>query len=170
MAVRQIRILPDPALRRKAKRVSDIDKSIQGLVDDMVETMQVAPGVGLAANQVGVGLRIIVVQLPDEDVVVLINPEGVKRGGERLCEEGCLSVPGYQGELKRSVWVKVKGLNRHGKEVRLRGEKLLAQVLEHEIDHLDGILYVDRLENRDKLAPVEVGVGQSRKQSGDGDL
>ncbi|MFC1919512.1 peptide deformylase [Chloroflexota bacterium] len=167
MPVRQIKVVPDPILRQKAKRVSEIDDSIQKLIDDMVDTMKAAPGVGLAANQVGKALRIIVIQLPEEDVIVLVNPEIIKKGGERACQEGCLSVPGYQGELTRSVWVKIKGLNRQGEQVRIKGDELLAQVLEHEIDHLNGVLYLDRLESEDKLVPLEVeeGAMQQRLES-----
>jgi peptide deformylase len=151
MAVRAIRFLPDPVLRQKAKKVAKIDESVHELVEDMIETMRAAAGVGLAAPQVGVPLRIAVIEIPDDEVIVLINPEIVERQGECLLKEGCLSVPGYQGEIKRSVWVKVKARDRQGRRFRLKGEALLAQALEHEIDHLNGILYVDRLEGPDKL-------------------
>jgi peptide deformylase len=151
MAVRGIRVLPDPVLRQKAKKVTRIDKSVQRLIDDMIETMRAAPGVGLAAPQVGVSLRIAVIEIPGSEVMVLINPEIVKMQGERLVQEGCLSVPGYQGEIKRSVWVKAKAQDRQGRNIRLKGEDLLAQALEHEIDHLNGVLYVDRVEGSDKL-------------------
>jgi len=155
MAVLPIRILPDPALRRKAKRVRNIDGSVQRLIDDMIETMQAAPGVGLAAPQVGVQLRVIVFGLPGEEVVALLNPEVVKRSGEHLVEEGCLSIPGYQGEIKRSLSVTVKGRDRQGRQVRIRARDLLAEVLEHEIDHINGVLYIDHLESRDKLREIE---------------
>jgi peptide deformylase len=151
MAVRAIRVLPDPVLRQKAKKVTNIDKSVQRLIDDMIETMRAAPGVGLAAPQIGVPLRVIVVEVPGDEVMTLINPEIAKRHGERLVQEGCLSIPGYQGEVKRSVWVKVKAQDRQGRNIRLKGEELLAQVLEHEIDHINGVLYVDRVEGTDKL-------------------
>lgn len=155
MAVLPIRILPDPALRRKARRVRNIDGSIQRLIDDMIETMQAAPGVGLAAPQVGVQLRVIVFGLPGDEVVALLNPEVVKRSGERLVEEGCLSIPGYQGDIKRSLSVTVKGRDRQGRQVRIRARDLLAEVLEHEIDHINGVLYIDHLEGRDKLREIE---------------
>jgi len=155
MAVLPIRILPDPALRRRAKRVRNIDGSIQRLIDDMIETMQAAPGVGLAAPQVGVQLRVIVFALPGEEVVALLNPEVVKRSGERLVEEGCLSIPGYQGEIKRSLSVTVKGRDRQGRQVRIRARDLLAEIIEHEIDHINGVLYIDHLEGRDKLREIE---------------
>ncbi len=143
--------MPDPVLRQKAKRVASIDGSIQKLIDDMVETMRDASGVGLAAPQIGVSLRIVVIQLPREEVITLINPQIIKRQGEREVEEACLSVPGYQGEVKRSVTVKVKAQDRQGKEIRLKGEGLLAHALEHELDHLAGTLYTDHIENPDKL-------------------
>jgi peptide deformylase len=151
MAVRPIRFAPDPVLRQKAKKVTSIDSAIQRLVDDMIETMRAVSGVGLAAPQVGVSLRVAVIEIPGSEVIVLINPEIIKREGQRVLEEACLSVPGYKGEIKRSVWVKVKARDKHGKNVRLKGEELLAQALEHEIDHLDGTLYIDRVESPDKL-------------------
>ena len=160
MAVLPICVLPDPMLRQKAKRVTIIDRSVQRLIDDMVDTMRAAPGVGLAAPQVGVSLRIAVIEMPGEDVITLINPEIIKKQGERLITEACLSVPGYQGELKRSVWVKVKARDRQGKDIRIKGEELLAQALEHEIDHLNGVLYVDRVESPDKLQKLELDADQ----------
>ena len=155
MAVRQIRTLPDPLLKRKAKRVSSIDGSIQRLIDDMLETMPQAGGVGLAAPQIGVSLRVIVLQMPDEEPVALINPEIVKRSGEREVSEGCLSVPGFAGEIKRSLSVTVKGQDRQGKTIRLKATGLMAQALEHELDHLNGVLYVDHIESNDKLHRIE---------------
>ncbi|MBM4447408.1 MAG: peptide deformylase [Chloroflexi bacterium] len=160
MAVRVIHVLPDPVLRQKAKKVSKIDKSVQRLIDDMIETMRAASGVGLAAPQVGVPLRVAVIEVPGNEAMVLINPEIVKRKGERLLQEGCLSIPGYQGEIKRSVWVKVKAQDRQWRNIRLKGEELLAQVLEHEIDHLNGVLYIDRVEGTDKLWKLASGLGQ----------
>ena len=151
MAVLKIRTLPDPVLRRKAKRVANIDGSIQKLIDDMIDTMRAAPGVGLAAPQIGVPLRLAVIELPGEETITLINPEIIKRQGERMVEEACLSVPGYQGEIKRSVTVKVKAQDRQGREIRLKGEELLAHALEHELDHLNGTLYIDHIESPDKL-------------------
>jgi peptide deformylase len=151
MTVRDVRVLPDPVLRQKAKKVTKIDKSVQQLIDDMIETMRAAPGVGLAAPQIGVSLRVVVIELPGREVMVLINPEIVKRQGERSMLEGCLSVPGYHGEIKRSGWVKVKAQDRQGRNIRLKGEDLLAQVLEHEIDHINGVLYIDHAERSGKL-------------------
>jgi len=160
MAVLPICVLPDPMLRQKAKRVTIIDRSVQRLIDDMVDTMRAALGAGLAAPQVGVSLRLAVIEMPGEDVITLINPEIIKKQGERLITEACLSVPGYQGELKRSVWVKVKARDRQGKDIRIKGEELLAQALEHEIDHLNGVLYVDRVESPDKLQKLELDADQ----------
>lgn len=151
MATLKICVLPDPVLRQKAKRVTTIDNSIHRLIDDMVETMRAASGVGLAAPQVGVSLRIAVIEIPEEEVITLINPQIVKREGKRILKEACLSVPGYQGEINRSVMVKVKALDKQGREFRIKGENLLAQALEHEIDHLDGTLYIDHVESPDKL-------------------
>jgi peptide deformylase len=145
----------DPVLRQKAKRVSRIDKSIQRLIDDMIETMRQANGMGLAATQVGVPLRVAVLQIPDEEPMAIINPEIVKRDGEQEVTEGCLSIPGYFGELKRSASVTVKGRDRQGKMIRIKATGLMAEALEHEIDHLNGILYIDHLDSQDKLHKVE---------------
>jgi peptide deformylase len=155
MAVLQILTLPDPLLREKAKRVARIDKSVRKLIDDMIDTLHADPNrAGLAAPQVGVLLRVAVIELPEQELITLINPEIVKKEGERIVQEGCLSIPGYFGEIKRAVTVKVKAKDRDGKEFRLKAEGLLAQALEQEIEHLDGILYIDHLENQDKLFEV----------------
>ena len=159
MAILPICHLPDPVLRRKAKRVPKIDHSIQQLIDDMVETMRQVNGVGLAAPQVGIPLRLVVLQMPGEKPIAIINPEVVKRAGEREVSEGCLSVPGYGGEIKRSVSVTVKGWDRQGKAIRIKANGLMAQALEHELDHLNGTLYVDHIESQDKLYKTqEVGM------------
>jgi len=147
--------MPDPILRQKARRVKSIDKSIDKLIDEMIETMHSASGVGLAAPQVGVPLRVIVIGIPEEEELALINPQIVRRMGERLVNEGCLSIPGYFAQVHRAEQVRAKGLDRTGKEIRLRADDLLAQALEHEIDHLNGVLYVDYLESMDELQPVE---------------
>ena len=156
MAVLPILKYPDPVLCRKAKRVSRIDESLNRLIDDMIETMYQASGAGLAAPQVGVSLKIAVIGLPDEEVIVLVNPEVVKKSGERMVIEGCLSVPGYRGEIKRAEKVTVKALDRNGKAFRIKADDLLAEVLEHEIDHLNGVLYIDHLESTDKLEKIEM--------------
>jgi peptide deformylase len=152
MAVLQIRTLPDPILRQKAKRVTRIDSSVQKLIDDMIDTLRAEPNrAGLAAPQVGVLLRVAVIELPEQELITLINPEIMKKEGERIVQEGCLSVPGYFGEIKRAETVKVKARDRNGKEFRLKGEGLLAQALEQEIEHLDGVLYIDHLDSSEKL-------------------
>jgi peptide deformylase len=160
LAVREILTSEHPVLRHKAKKVKKIDASIQKLIDDMVETMEDAPGQGLAAPQIGVSLRVIVVDaLPGEDdeekekpvKLQLVNPEITESRDEVLGEEGCLSIPGYVGNVKRAKFVTIKGLNRKGKEVKFKASHNLARVLQHEIDHLDGILYTDRLEKPEDL-------------------
>jgi len=152
MAVLQIRTLPDPILRQKAKRVTRIDNSVQKLIDDMIDTLRADPNrAGVAAPQVGVLLRIAVIELPEQELITLINPEMVKKEGERIVQEGCLSIPGYFGEIKRAETVKVKAKDRHGKQFRLKAEGLLAQALEQEIEHLDGVLYIDHLESEENL-------------------
>ncbi len=157
MAVITIRTLPDTVLRQKAKKISRLDPSLRKLIDDMLETMHEAKGVGLAAPQIGVSLRLVVIRLPEDDAedIVLINPEVIKTSGERELEERCLSIPGYAGKVKRAVSVTVKARDENWKEFRIKGNELLAQALEHEIDHLSGILYVDRLESPDKLIKLE---------------
>jgi peptide deformylase len=156
MAVLPIRTVPDPILRKKTKRVSSIDKSIKKLVADMRETLHADTGrVGLAAPQVGVSLRITVIGIPEEEDLILINGEIVRRKGQRLVSEGCLSIPGYVGELYRAESVTAKGLDINGKEIRIKAEGLLSQALEHEIDHLNGTLYIDRLESTDTLRKIE---------------
>lgn len=173
MTVLPVRVLPDDkaVLRRKANKVPRLDKSIQKLIDDMIESMHAAHGVGLAAPQIGVSLRVVVFGLPEEEPFALINPEIVRRSGERRLTEGCLSVPGYRGELTRSLKVTVKGLDRSGKPVRLKAEdNLLAQALEHEIDHLNGVLYIDYLASEDALWRVgEPGGEEADDEEADND-
>jgi len=156
MAVIPIRTLPDPVLRQKAKRVRTIDGSIKKLIADMLETMHADPGrVGLAAPQIGVSLRVVVIGIPDEEDIILINPEIVRRKGERLVVEGCLSVPGYVGQINRAETVTAKGRDLSWRVIRItRAEGLLAQALEHEIDHLSGLLYVDHLKSMDELRKI----------------
>ena len=158
MAILPIRRAGDPVLREKARRVRTIDSSIHKLIEDMWETMYDAPGVGLAAPQVGVPLRVIVIDVhdPEREPIALVNPEIVKRSGERVLDEGCLSVPGFRGEITRSVKVLVKGMDPYtGKEVRIKSENdLFAEALEHEIDHVNGILYIDYLPGPEALVPL----------------
>jgi len=151
MSVLKIRTNPDPVLRRKAKKIAAIDDSVRKLIDDMVETMQEACGVGLAANQVGVPLRIVVIQVPEQEVLVMVNPVVVETKGERTVIEGCLSVPGYQAEVARAESVRIQARDRNGKLYRKRGTDLLAQAMQHEIDHLNGVLYIDYLTDKNQL-------------------
>ncbi len=164
MAILPIRVVPDPILRQKSKRVSSIDGSIHKLIGDMVETMHSVSGVGLAAPQVGIPLRVFVIGLPEEEDIALINPKIVRRRGERLVNEGCLSLPGYVGEIKRAESVTAKGRDRNGKEIRIKADGLLAQALEHEIDHLNGVLYIDQLEDMDKLRKIESAEVESQEK------
>jgi peptide deformylase len=156
VAILEILTKENPRLRIRAKRVARVDDSVRRLMDDMVETMLDAPGVGLAATQVGVPLRVIVMKV-DNQLYTLANPEVVRSSGEQIGYEGCLSVPGYIGEVARAEKVVARGLNRNGKEVRIKGEGLLARAIQHEIDHLDGILFIDKLTSLDTLKEVEVG-------------
>ena len=156
MALLSLRFVPDPVLREKAKKIRNIDKWTQRLIDDMLETMPHENGVGLAANQVGVLQKVTVIQTPEmEEPLVLINPEVVERNGEREVDEGCLSIPGYRGDLTRSETVKVRALDRNGKRYTVKADGLLAQALQHETDHLNGVLYIDHLESHDKLYKLE---------------
>lgn len=155
MAIRPILELPHPMLRQRAKKVRKIDSSVLRLAYDMIDTMQEANGVGLAANQVGVLRRVIVIQLLEEEPRIYINPEIVHREGEREVEEGCLSVPGYKGFITRSIWVKFSALDHTSMLVKLKADGLLSQALEHEIDHLNGILYIDHLESHEMLIKIE---------------
>jgi len=127
----------------------------------MIETMHQANGVGLAAPQVGVSLRVIVVQMPGEEPIALINPEIVKCAGEQEVTEGCLSVPGYYGEIKRPAEVTIKGKDRRGKAVRIKATGLMAEAIEHEIDHLNGMLYINHVESPEKLHKIEHPVTQT---------
>lgn len=136
--------------------MTKVGGSIDSLIDDMMDSMYGANGVGLAAPQIGISLRVIVIGLPEEEPFALINPEIVKRSGRRIVEEGCLSIVGYHSSVSRSVVVVTKGLDRHGKVVRIKArDNLLAHALEHEVDHIDGVLYVDRLESLDLLERVD---------------
>lgn len=152
MTVLRMRFLPEPILRQQAKKVGKVPAGMKKLVVDMVETMHDEQGVGLAANQIGSLQKVAVIQTPEmEEALVLINPEIVKQEGEREVEEGCLSIPGYRGTVKRSVSVRAKALGLDGKVIRIKADDLLAQALEHETDHLHGILYIDRLVSPDSL-------------------
>jgi peptide deformylase len=147
-----MRFLPDRVLRQQAKKIGKIPPNLKKYTEDMIETMHAADGVGLAANQVGSLQKVAVIQLPEwEEALVLVNPEIVRREGEREVEEGCLSIPGYRGMVKRSERVRARALDLNGRVIRINAEGLLAQALEHETDHLNGTLYIDRLVSRDKF-------------------
>ena len=160
MSLREIVTVPEPVLRRKAQKVSSFGSDLQKLIDDMIETMRDAPGVGLAAPQVNVPQRVIVVEFGETEeeeeeqeqkippkLFAVVNPEITRFSTEtELGPEGCLSIPGFLGEVNRSLNVTVKGLNRHGKPVKIKAEGWLARIFQHEIDHLDGVLFTDRAE------------------------
>lgn len=174
MTVLEIRTEPDPVLRRKAKKVPAITSEIRRLVDDMIETMRAAPGVGLAAVQVGVGQRVITVEYAEEPetepeegeppppppepvLYVLINPEITRSSRGKVAGiEACLSVPGFAGEVERNTEVVVKGHNVQGAPVRIKAKGWLARIFQHEIDHLNGILYVDRATKVWEIKPGEM--------------
>ena len=170
MAIREIVTLPEPVLRKKAHKVTDFGKDLQTLFDDMVETMREAPGVGLAAPQVDVPLRVIVVEYADEEkeeaptkLYMIANPEITRFSSEtEVGPEGCLSIPGFLGDVDRALEITVKGQNRQGKPVRIKAKGWLARIFQHEIDHLDGILFTDRAERvwkaeeqTSQVAPVD---------------
>ena len=157
MTIRKITEFPEKVLAETGKPVTEFGDDLAELCNDMFATMYDAEGVGLAAPQIGRSLRISVIEIPDtEDILTLINPQIVKRSGERIVEEGCLSIPGYVAEITRSQSVTVKALNRHGRPLRVRAkEDILAHALEHEMDHLNGILYIDYLESPDQLIKLE---------------
>ena len=155
MALLTMRLVPDPILRQQARRITQIPSGLAKYTLDMVETMHAEQGVGLAANQVGSLQKVAVIQLPEwEEALVLINPEIIRREGEREVEEGCLSIPGYRGMVKRSQRVRARALDLNGKQIRIKAEGLLAQALEHETDHLKGILYIDHLISRESLRKI----------------
>ena len=165
MTVLEIVTLPQAILRHKAHKVTSFGAEFQTLVDDMVETMRQAPGVGLAAPQVNESLRLIVIEFGNEDneetppkLYIVVNPEITRSSKDTLVgTEGCLSIPGIQGDVERMAAVTVKGLNRHGKPITIKAKGWLARIFQHEIDHLDGILFVDRAE---KIWQAEERQGQ----------
>ena len=165
MAILRLRILPDPILRRQANKIGKIPVRLKKFTDDMLETMHAEQGVGLAANQVGSLQKVAVIQLPDwEEPLVLINPEIVKREGEREVVEGCLSIPGYRGMVKRSEKVRARALGLDGKVIRINAEGLLAQALEHETGHLNGSLYVDHLVSADQLWKISLHLDEATEE------
>ena len=147
MSVHKILEYPDPKLREKASPVDSVDKTIQKLAEDMAETMYAAPGIGLAATQIGEPLQVITLDISPgrEELIVLVNPEIISSEGECTAEEGCLSLPGFKENIRRKSKVLVRGLNHEGKEVSITAEGLLAAAFQHEIDHLNGVLLLDKV-------------------------
>lgn len=166
MAVKEIVTHPASILRRKTRKVTDFGPELQTIIDDMIETMRAAPGVGLAAPQVDLPLRLAVVEYgEDEDeetpprLYVLVNPEITRRSEEKeVAIEGCLSIPGFVGDVERSLEVTVKGYNRRGKPLKITAQGWLARIFQHELDHLDGVLYIDHAQKVWKVedAPAQV--------------
>jgi len=164
MALREIVTVPNEVLRRKTHKITTFDKDLQKIIDDMVETMREAPGVGLAAPQVGLLDRLIVVEYDEDDEVedspkklyVVVNPEIIQASEEtEMGIEGCLSIPGLVGEVERSLAVVIKGQNRRGQPLKFKAEGWLARIFQHEIDHLDGVLYTDKAVKVWKPSPEE---------------
>jgi peptide deformylase len=171
MSLRTIVTLPDPVLRRKARPVTKFDADLQTLIEDMIETMRAAPGVGLAAPQVGVSEQLAVIEYAEENedeeldeskppkpkkLFVIINPEIVKPSDEMVMGvEGCLSIPGLVGEVERYQSLQIKALNRHGRPVKIKAEGWLARIFQHEIDHLNGVVFPDRATKVWKPEPDE---------------
>ncbi|RCX23064.1 peptide deformylase [Fontibacillus phaseoli] len=154
--MRIIVLEPDEVLHQVAKEVKKITPNVQKLLTDMAETMYEAEGVGLAAPQIGILKRVIVVDVGDDNgLIELINPEIVSKDGEQFGPEGCLSIPGYRGDVRRAQTVTVKGLDRNGNEVTYTGSDLLARAFQHEIDHLNGVLYTDIAEHVYEIPPEE---------------
>ena len=164
MALKEIITVPNEVLRRKAHKITAFEKELQKTIDDMVETMREAPGVGLAAPQVGLLDRLIVVEYDEDDEIedspkrlfVVVNPEIIKASEEtEMGIEGCLSIPGLVGEVERSLAVVIKGQNRRGQPLKFKAEGWLARIFQHEIDHLDGVLYTDKAVKVWKPTPEE---------------
>ncbi len=153
MAVLNVRLYGDPVLRRRATPVGDVTAEVHRWLDDMVETMHAEVGIGLAATQVGLELRALVIGESRGVTQAYLNPEIVDSGGRQVGEEGCLSLPGIFADVARAEWVVVEAMDRHGAPIRRRASGLLARVFQHEIDHLDGILFIDRLDKvtRDRI-------------------
>jgi len=160
MAVREIVVVPHPVLRRKAARVKDFGSALQNLVDDMIDTMRDAPGVGLAAPQINVSQRVIVVEYEDPEAGIphqlyaVVNPEIVSFSREtEMGVEGCLSIPGVLGDVERATSIVVKGFDRRGKPLKLHLEGWVARIFQHEIDHLNGVLFTDRAVRVERVSP-----------------
>lgn len=171
MALLEIIREGDPRLRQKVTKIRHAEESLKTISDNMHETMDAAPGVGLAGPQVGVMRRIIVVHLPEDYLeegspdlrLTLLNPEIVKGHGDELGEEGCLSIPGWVGQVRRMTSITVKATDLNNRSVRIKAEDFLARVLQHEIDHLDGILFIDRMEESEELRPSDEDVEEEEE-------
>ena len=169
MALLQILEFPDPRLRTRAQPVTQVDAALRTLIDDMFETMYAAPGIGLAATQVNVAKRVLVIDLSEkrDQPLALINPEVLERSGVEETEEGCLSVPGYYDKVTRAEKIRVRALDRNGKQIEFEAEGLLAVCIQHEIDHLDGKLFVDYLSEL-KRTRIRKKLEKERKERGPG--
>jgi peptide deformylase len=167
MVIRPILTAEDPILRERTKKVSTFDASLHRLLDDMLVTMRDAPGVGLAANQIGVPLQVAVIEV-DDKITELVNPQIVRVAGEQVDWEGCLSIPGYVAEVARHERVTVKARDRHGREFRIKGSELFSRALQHEIDHLNGHLYIDHLESLEELVRVSEPAEQVTEEAAAG--
>jgi peptide deformylase len=169
MALLQILEFPDPRLRNRAQPVTQVDAALRTLIDDMFETMYAAPGIGLAATQVNVAKRVLVIDLSEkhDQKLALINPEILQRSGVEETEEGCLSVPGYFDKVTRAEKIRVRALDRDGKQIEFEAEGLLAVCIQHEIDHLDGKLFVDYLSEL-KRTRIRKKLEKERKERGPG--
>ena len=165
MAVHAVVVAGEPVLRQKAKKIKNFGPAVESLVQDMLESMHAADGLGLAAPQIGVPLRVIIIEMPAEineegnethprELYVYCNPKIIKADGEEEESEACLSVPGYVGSVTRATRITVKGQDARGRKVRTKAEGLLARAFQHEIDHLDGILYIDRVDGPEKLRRI----------------
>ena len=174
MAIREIITSENPILRRKTKKTPKITRELQALADDMVETMRAAPGLGLAAPQVARSVRLFVAEIEESEehpgsgkLYIVFNPEYVWKS-EELADgtEGCLSVPGYAGEVTRHHKVVIKGLDRQGKRIRIEAEEFLSRVFQHEIDHLDGVLFIDRISDPAKIWEIKPGEEEQVERPG----
>jgi peptide deformylase len=167
MVLRRILTADEPILHEKTKKVTDFDASLHRLLDDLLETMRDAPGIGLAANQVGVPLQVAVIEIEGK-ITELVNPKVVRRSGKTVDWEGCLSIPGFVAEVERSTKVTVQARDRNGREFRVKGDELFARALQHEIDHLNGILYIDYLESLEELVRVSEASEEVREEAAAG--
>ena len=167
MALLQILEFPDPRLRNRAQPVAQVDAALRTLIDDMFETMYAAPGIGLAATQVNVAKRVLVIDLSERqnEPLALVNPEILQRAGVEETEEGCLSVPGYFDKVTRAEQIRVRALDRDGKQIEFDADGLLAVCIQHEIDHLDGKLFVDYLSEL-KRTRIRKKLEKERKDRG----